>query len=241
VSARGVARVTATTVLALAVSSAAVAATEARELWVRRYSASNADSARAIGVSPDGAKLFVTGQANGLVTIAYDASGKRLWLARDQGAGEALAVSPDGSTVYVTGTSRASGYETVAYDAATGARLWAQREPASGGCCPSSAAAVGVSPDGSRVFVTGWLVVNAASGFDCVTIAYDAATGARLWTTRYNGPANLDDAAVALAVSADGSKLLVTGGVDGAQMYRVYSAGDTTGRRMAPTGRTRSA
>ena len=39
-----------------------------------------------------------------------------------------------------------------------------------------------VSPGGSRVFVTG------ASGGDSETVAYSAATGRRLWVSRYNGP-----------------------------------------------------
>ena len=75
-----------------------------------------------------------------------------------------VAVRPDGSQVFVTGESSGNGgytydYATIAYDAATGTKLWTQRYPGS----PDGAHAIAVSPDGSQLFVTG-------SGF--VTIAY---------------------------------------------------------------------
>ena len=49
------------------------------------------------------------------------------------------------------------------------------------------------SPDGSTVFVTGsaW---RPGSGHDYLTMAYGAATGTKLWLTRYNGPANSETA-----------------------------------------------
>jgi hypothetical protein len=62
-----------------------------------------------------------------------------------------------------------------------------------------------VSPDGSTVFVTGESA--GTSGYqDYATVAYSASTGARLWTSRYDGPGNLDDVARALEVSPDGRR-----------------------------------
>jgi hypothetical protein len=60
-----------------------------------------------------------------------------------------------------------------------------------------------VSPDGSRVFVTGYS--QGFGGLDWATFAYDADTGAVVWTQRYDGPDHLDDRASDLAVSPDGS------------------------------------
>ena len=195
-------------------------------LWVQRYSGpgNNFDDPRAVGVSPDGSKVFVTGQSNtsassDYATIAYDATtGTQLWAKRYNGpanffdGANALGVSPDGSKVFVTGQSDGSGgfdYATIAYDAATGTQLWVKRYngPENLG---NVANALGVSPDGSRVFVTGESV-GSGSEFDYATVAYDAATGTQQWVTRYNGSANNVDVANALGVSADGSRVFVTG------------------------------
>ena len=85
-------------------------------------------------------------------------------------------------------------YATVAYDAATGAQRWASRYngPANR---DDFALSVAVSPDGATVFVTGASFGgrNRAccnSDWDYATVAYDAATGAQRWASRYNGPAN---------------------------------------------------
>ena len=75
-------------------------------------------------------------------------------------------------------------------------------------CC------VGTSPNGSKVFVTG-TSQGAGTGVDFSTIAYDAMTGAKLWVRRYDGPVSSTDAAHAMAVSPDGSMLVVTGESEG--------------------------
>src|SRR5262245_30637517 len=105
--------------------------------------------------------LAGTGLA-GASTHAAAGPGTRLWLSRfsgAQGSSDApasMAVSPGGRRVFVTGFSagHAPGdfgdYATVAYDAQTGARLWARRYngPGKG---TDLATSVAVSPSGTMV------------------------------------------------------------------------------------------
>ena len=72
-----------------------------------------------------------------------------------------------------------------------------------------SPVALGVSPDGSEVFVTGWGSGSRRTREDIATVAYDAETGTRRWTSSYEGPGS--DQVSALAVSPDGSEVFVTG------------------------------
>jgi glucose dehydrogenase len=75
-------------------------------------------------------------------------------------------LTPGRGAVFVTGTSGAD-YATVAYKAATGARLWASR--LNGG--QTSQPSLAVSPDGTKVFVTG-TSAGATSGWDYAAIRY---------------------------------------------------------------------
>jgi DNA-binding beta-propeller fold protein YncE len=174
-----------------------------------------------VAVSPDGSAVFVTGTSARTIdsypplyaTVAYNAAtGARLWVARyyHVSRAAALAVSPDGTAVYVTGTSgfdtSTVGYATVAYHAATGARLWVARYGPRGQV--SEAASVAVSPDGSTVYATGSSNKAGISGFG--TVAYHAATGARVWAARYAGPFGYS-AGRSVAVSPDSSRVFVTG------------------------------
>jgi hypothetical protein len=192
-------------------------------LWARRYSgpAGSTDTAGSLAVSPDGSTVFVTGEStDDWATLAYDAaSGAVRWTRRYNGPGNGLdaanglAVSPGGSTVFVTGQSDGGGTDfdsaTIAYDAASGATVWVRRYKGTDDNF-ATGYAVGASSDGSRVFVTGsaW---RPGTYDDYVTIAYDAGSGATLWVERYDGPRSGGDDARSLAISADGSKVFVTG------------------------------
>jgi len=208
-------------------------------LWKARYDGpgNNTDGATALGVRPDGKRLFVTGYSvdpttsYDYATVAYDAAtGRQRWVARYNPAANdlanALAVSPDGATVIVTGQSfhQSSRYDyaTVAYDAASGKRRWVARYNGPGNG-DDVAYALGVSPDGARVSVTGY---GSASTLDYATVAYGAKTGMRRWTARYKGSGNGDDGAFALGVSPDGGKVFVTG----------YSIGPKTFYRLRHGG-----
>jgi DNA-binding beta-propeller fold protein YncE len=204
------------------------AATGAR-LWVSRYNdpSNYGAEANSVAVSPDRGTVFVTGSDNAgsdgedYVTVAYSAvTGAQLWVSRYDGAAHGndyaskVAVSPGGSTVYVTGWSIGTGsiyyydWATVAYNAATGAQLWVRRHSSRYGT--SGASALAVSPGGGTVFVTGFSH-GATSDDDYLTIAYNAATGARLWARRSNGPGNSVDQAYAVAVGPGGGTAYITG------------------------------
>src|SRR2546427_50682 len=90
--------------------------------------------------------------------------------------------------------------------ATPGAELWLKRYngPANS---VDEATALGVSPDGSKVFVTGYSD-GSGSFADYATVAYGTATGTQLWAKRY-GPGHGYDAANAIGVSPDGSKVFV--------------------------------
>jgi hypothetical protein len=212
--------------MALAPAPTSATSTGGEQLvWSAREDGGLDDEARAIAVSPDGTRVFVTGEshigvrASQFATMSYDtATGDRLWSARYQGpaggrnAATAIAVSPGGGLVFVTGRSDGfdlnPDYATVAYDAATGKKVWSVRRGPEEG--EAEAVAIGTSPDGSSVFVTGWSFTYGLNP-DYLTIAYQAATGERLWESRYVGPAE-DDIPSALGVSPRGDLLYVTGG-----------------------------
>jgi WD40 repeat protein len=210
------------------------AATGAQQ-WVQSYNGpgNSWDSAYSVAVSPTGRTVYVTGSSDGATpggdyaTIAYDAAtGAKLWIRRFNSRGNLLdggtsvTVSPGGGRVYVTGftlsPTAGDAYVTIAYRAATGAQLWIRRfqGPAS---ITNGAHSLLASPPGGRVFVT--MVTGdpegAIPGNNYLTVAYAAATGARLWVKRYNGPANEPDVANSVAVSLTGKTVYVTGDSSG--------------------------
>jgi PQQ-like domain len=82
--------------------------------------------------------------------------------------------------------------------------------------------ALDVSPDGSRVFVTGGSQ-DAGTSFDYATVAYDTVTGEQLWVARYDGPTSGSDSAQVLAVSPDGSQVVVSGSSPGTGTSNDYA------------------
>jgi DNA-binding beta-propeller fold protein YncE len=186
-------------------------------LWAVSPSASYFATAAAL--SPDGSKIFITGDGQ---TAAYDAgTGALLW-SQQYGSGSAgaplvngtsLAVSPDGSTVYVAGTSnhvRHGGI--VAYASTSGTIEWTKVvRRIFGGSATAKVPAVAVAPGGATLFVIGGSR-DGRGNDDMVTQARAASTGTELWSRHYEstvpesetGPANI-------AVSPNGSAVFVTG------------------------------
>lgn len=150
------------------------------------------------------------------VMASNGSGGQRLWVARYNGSGDgndvatAMTRSGDGSVIYVTGRSwrgsaHAQDYATVAYGA-DGVRRWASTYD---GRAHERDVPTAIASGPARVYVTG-ASDGGATHADYVTIAYTSA-GDRLWTKRYDGRGHGDDTAAAIAVSPDGSFIVVTG------------------------------
>ncbi|MEX2274337.1 MAG: PQQ-binding-like beta-propeller repeat protein [Actinomycetota bacterium] len=215
-------------------------AADGTTLWTKRYDgpAGTDDFASSLAVSPDGTTVFVAGESNGATggldyaVLAHDATtGDRLWKRRYDGPGHSLealtglAVTPDGSAVLVTGrsigASSGSDVATLAFDAASGTRLWVARYNRAGQSSDGGNA-VTVTPDGSMALVAGF-ITRSGSNSDYLTQAYDATTGARVWTKKFGGPAGEDDVAGSITVSPDGTRTFVTGNGTGATNSTNYT------------------
>lgn len=202
------------------------ASTGARE-WTARTARSGGASAfaEAVAVSADGSRLFVTGDVELSIetrrtwTVAYDTTdGAVLWAStlpggpHDAAIPRRIAVSADGTAVFVAGSRTGThgiddfwDYFTVRYSATSGAEAWHRRfdAPAHGG---DTAQGLGISTDGTRVFVTG---TSRGSDRDLATVAYDAASGAQQWLARDDS--GRDDDASDLVVHPDGTSVFVAG------------------------------
>jgi uncharacterized delta-60 repeat protein len=190
-------------------------------LWTNRYNgplANGEDRAAAIAVDSNG-NVFVTGASTGsggvgfdYVTIKYSAAGLPLWTNRYIGPGNdyptSIAVYTNGDVI-VSGYSGGIGYDyaTIKYSGA-GVPLWTNRYNGPGNNM-DYAAALAVDADGNTI-VTGYTSTSTTTNSrDYATIKYSS-TGLPLWTNRYNGPNNREDAASAVAVDTNGN-IFVTG------------------------------
>ncbi|WP_051433349.1 S8 family serine peptidase [Promicromonospora kroppenstedtii] len=222
------------------------------ELWRSLYDGpvGETDAARAIAASPDGSAVVVTGQSRGegesLVdwgTVAFDAAtGEQLWNATYDGpddkggSGGAVAITPDG-TVVVTGdnqsTADSTDWVTIGYSLATGEALWTERLDGGSGDTDVPRTVV-VSPDGGSVVITGnsW---GEGTGSDYLTAVYDAATGEKRWSARYDGSGHGLDVAYTAAFSPSGDHVVVTGqskGADTAEDFATVAYDTASGEQV---------
>jgi PQQ-like domain len=191
-------------------STVAYDASTGSRLWVARY-AQQAPGGYSIAVSPDGSKVFVNGGAPGYLnpatTIAYDAAtGSQLYVIPDAAEmvpWHALAVSPDSSTLYVATDDEDTNcqYQVAAYDTATGTPRWTAAYP---DCDNAGHMDLALSPDGSTMYMVG-----SSHRFDVV--AWNASTGVQLWAKTNPGMSVDGDTMPQLAVSPDGTKVVVVG------------------------------
>ena len=129
-----------------------------------------------------GGNTYVVFGAQDVQLQKYNANGVLLWATGATGtfSVSSLALSPDETDVVMTGSIvGGASWMTASFNTATGARRW--QVVASEGT-----AALDVVVDATRVYVTGRGNVG-IDGFLTV-VAYDRATGARLWRTDANPP-----------------------------------------------------
>lgn len=184
---------------------------------------------RDAALSPDGATIYVVATERLDATTYEDwaiyaldtSDGGELWTARFGGIGRRdgpndVAVAPDGSRVYLTGTNSKRkrhqyDFTTVSLDAATGEKIWMKRYDGPDHRI-DEALGVQVAPDGTSLYVTGFSIVGNYDA-DYASVAYDAATGARKWVARYNGPGvkYSNDYPAGIVITPDGAGVVVTG------------------------------
>lgn len=140
------------------------------------------------------------------------------------------AIAADTSRTFVVG-SRAGNVSTdiriLAYTTATGAAAW---DAAYDGPDAADDAGVAIAVAGGRVFALGQ---SRGAGFDdVVVLAYDAATGAHIWTARYDNLYGGTDQPGGIVVSPDGARVFVA-----LRAYREsYFSSDTVLAYSAATG-----
>ena len=203
------------------------------QVWVARYDGvgqHKSDRANAVAVSPDGSKVYVTGDSfsgpgggeYGYATVAYDAtSGAQLWQARFAGGrggfNSASHIVATATRVLVGGQASApdatngNDATTVGYDAATGRQLWT-----------SSIAALRsddflrdlvLAPDGQTAYAlaSDTPLVNYTALTRMTVTAYSVLDGTARWTSELNAGALNALGGSALAVSPDGRSVAALG------------------------------
>lgn len=227
------------------------------------------DFVHGLAVSPDGRAAVLAGDTDrgdwtfDFFTVAIDLpSGAVRWTSTYGGDGEDAPsdaqFSPRGDLVFLTGKSDTlrhlhlddwpicapvevgdTDMLTLAYDVRDGSQRWVSH--LDGPSPYDRGRALAVSPDGTRVYVTGasedqtvpllpnpWAPPAGQDGFcarttdyqgDFLTAAIDAGDGQTLWTARYNGPRGGWDEPYDMSLTSDGSRLVVAGFVETDQLF----------------------
>jgi hypothetical protein len=158
------------------------------------------------------------------------------WVARFTNA-QAKAIKVDSAgNVYIAGHLPGSKTNSSDYAAAKhdpmGNQLWMARYDGPGNSTDyNSAMAIDAA---GNTYVTG-SSTGAGSGLDYATVKYDPC-GRQLWVARYNGPANTNDSATAVATDHDGN-VYVTGFSRGVATHLDYATVkyDPAGRQLWAT------
>ncbi len=155
-------------------------------------------------------RLVVDSQGNAYLSqnstlSKYSPAGTVLWSTTISTFGTGAAISPDGADLILTGASGGN-WRTQAFDTATGISRWLV-------VAPEGISATDLIIDNGRVFVTGQGYTGAGTPqltYFLTVVAYDQATGARLWRTDKKPADGTGAAGLLMAKAPDGS-IVVTG------------------------------
>jgi len=194
-------------------------------LWVATYNSPDVnthDSTHAIAIDSND-NIYVTGMSYAAPTyetylaIKYSPdSNQPLWVARYNGPGDgpdtitAIAIDSN-DNIYVTGESYGLGTSvdvaTIKYSPDSNRPVWVARYSGQGNGSDSAYAIAIDSND--NIYVTGDSYVT-GPGPDVITIKYSPDSNQSVWVARYNGPDDIDDTAVAIAIDSN-DNIYVTG------------------------------
>lgn len=177
--------------------------------WVARFNRSGYSYDRPVAIVVDNlGNSYVTGE--NFSTIKYNSDGIEQWLSTEfYGNASDLAVDISGN-VFVTGfevqANSHSNYVTVKFNS-LGISLWVATYDGPGNFS-DKANAIAIDDHGN-VYVTGYSWTTTLGSSDYITIKYNI-DGVELWVARYNGPDNLGDDGIDIAVDQLGN-VYVTG------------------------------
>ena len=206
------------------------------ETWIARYddnevSQTASESPADVAYSPDASTVYSAirttvgtgweGKARWAV-LAHDSDGTQMWQARwgspdHYSFPTSITVSPDGGLVFVSGSWRvdqvaADGHlTTIAFDADSGDVVWTANYDGPGNGTDNARELV-VSPDGRTLYIAGISAGRDNADLDYAVIAYDTASGAELWVSRWDGIGQGNsDSPFAIDINSRGDMLYLTG------------------------------
>ena len=195
------------------------------EVWVQRYNGpeNEWDYGRAISVDAADDVYMLAQSFDNYVTFKYSTvQGNELWKRTLGNCNGATALVLDNLTnIYVTGAgyggaNSGNDYTTIKYNL-LGTGQWVQRYSGPDSL-DDAATDIAVDNDGN-VYVTG--TIGGYLNSDYATVKYNH-LGAFQWSQTYNGPADFDDGAIAIALD-DSGNVYVTGSSEQSYGVRDYA------------------
>lgn len=196
---------------------ASASGAQVTEAWAAQEIAPGANGHEGGGLTTDAAgNIFVAGHSFfttsqwDLVVSKYSPTGARVWQSRFDGfAGNdfATAITENGGHIFAAGFSLNTNghYDIVTLKySASGAQEWSARYDGPGHQLDY---AYSIAADGEGNVVVAGNSGGLSNSLDFVVLKYDA-TGALLWTFRYDGVANREERVAGMAMDAEGNVYL---------------------------------